>query len=125
MGAVYWDLPNLGPFQPFVGGGLGVSRNRVSKVRYVFPSLGPTAATITPSGSKSDLAMMLTAGTSLPLSERLSVEMAYRFADLGHFQTSAADATIIRTARSLSIAIDGTKGRLRTHGAILSLRHTF
>ena len=125
LGALYWDLPKAGPIRPFMGGGLGISRNRVSTISFKFPVLGPTAVTAVPSGNNSDLTYMLTAGGALPVSDKLSIELAYRYADLGSLKTSAGDAVVVRRSGSRTIAISGTRARMQTHGALLSLRYTF
>lgn len=125
IGALYWDLARLGPLHPFVGGGLGISRNRVSTIRYEFPQLGSTAATITPSGTGSDLAVMATAGTAFPVSGHVIIELAYRFTDLGHLKSPAGDAIIVRNSGTRSISVNATKASLQTHGGMLSLRRTF
>jgi opacity protein-like surface antigen len=125
FGVAYIDLPRIGSLQPFLGAGLGVARNRLGSMRYAFPSLSAEATTTTPGGSSTDLAYLLTAGLSLPLGERLDLDLAYRYTDLGQVQTSSGEAGVVRASGSRRIAIGGTKADLRNHGVMLSLRYAF
>jgi len=100
----YVDLPRLAGVQPFLGAGLGVARNRLRSVAYRFPLISAGATTSTPEGSSSDLAWLLTAGVSVPLSERLSLDVAYRFTDLGSLTSPSGDAEVVRPPASPAAA---------------------
>ncbi len=125
FGVAYVDLPRLAGLQPFLGAGLGVARNQVRGVTYRFPAIGATATTSLPSGSSSDLAWLLTAGVSVPLSERLALDLAYRYTDLGALTTASGTAEVVRPSRQRSIPIGGTTALLRNQGLQLSLRYAF
>jgi opacity protein-like surface antigen len=86
----------VGRVRPFLGAGLGVARNRLSSVTYRFPGIAANAATVTPDGSSSGLAYLLTAGISIPLNKRLDLDLAYRFSDLGDVRTSSGQAGLSR-----------------------------
>ena len=66
-----------------------------------------------------------TAGISVPLSERLDLDLAYRFTDLGSVTTGPGQAQVVRPAGTFSIPIDGTSAALHTQGVVLSLRYAF
>lgn len=125
FGVAYVDLPRIGKVRPFLGAGLGVARNRMGAMTYAFPNLSATATTTTPGGSSSDLAYLLTAGISVPLGDRLDLDLAYRYTDLGQVQTDAGQATVVRASGTRSLAIGGTKADLQSHGVMLSLRYVF
>ena len=125
FGVAYVDLPRIGKVRPFLGAGLGVAHNRAGAMTYAFPALSANATTTTPGGSSSDLAYLLTAGLSMPLGDRLDLDLAYRYSDLGSVQTDAGQATVVRSSGTRSIAIGGTKADLRSHGVMLSLRYAF
>jgi len=125
FGVAYVDLPRVGEVRPFLGAGLGVARNRIEALNFRFPGIAPTAITTIPGGSTSDLAYLLTAGISLPLSGRLDLDLAYRFSDLGSVKTSGGQAQVVRPARTFSIPIGGTTSYLKTHGLVVSLRYAF
>lgn len=125
FGVAYVDLPRLAGVQPFLGAGLGVARNQVRGITYRFPAIAADATTSLPSGTSSDLAWLLTAGVSLPLSERLALDLAYRYTDLGSLTTPSGTAEVVRPAGRRTIPIGGTTALLRNQGLQLSLRYAF
>lgn len=125
LGIAYVDLPRVGKVRPFLGAGLGVARNRMGMMTYAFPNLDPTATTTTPAGSNIDFAFLLTAGVSVPLSNRFDLDLAYRYSDLGQVSTDSGTATVVRGGEPKSVDIGGTEARLQSHGVVLSLRYTF
>ena len=92
---------------------------------YAFPNLSATATTTMAGGSSTDLAYLLTAGLSVPLGDRVDLDLAYRYTDLGQVQTESGQATVVRSAGTRSIAIGGTQADLRSHGVTLSVRYAF
>ena len=125
FGVGYIDLPNVSTVQPFIGAGLGAARNRISAVTYGFPALAPDASTTISGGATTGLAWLLTAGVAIPLNEQLTLDLAYRYTDLGTVQTDAGSATIVRPAGTKTLDIAGTQSSLQTHGAMLTLRYAF
>jgi opacity protein-like surface antigen len=125
FGVAYLDLPRLGQVRPFLGAGLGVANNRMGAMTYAFPNLSATATTTMAGGSSTDLAYLLTAGLSVPLGDRVDLDLAYRYTDLGQVQTESGQATVVRSAGTRSIAIGGTQADLRSHGVTLSVRYAF
>jgi opacity protein-like surface antigen len=125
MGAVYADLGLYGRLRPFLGVGLGASRNRIGAVRFDFPGLAPGAATVTPGGKRTELAWMATAGFSTALSKRLTLDLAYRYVDLGEVRTDAGPAQIVRASGTRTIAIAPTRTALKAEGVSVSLRWGF
>ncbi len=70
----YYDIGNFNGFTPYVGAGIGVSRNRISDINL------PATST---SGSKTSFAYALHAGVSYEVNEALSIDASYRYIDLG------------------------------------------
>ena len=121
QGAV--DLaPSSWRVRPFVTAGAGLARNTLDEVVFAFPSIGPNAVTITPGGTYLDLARTAGAGVSVPLSSALTLDLAYRWTDLGDARTDVGGATIVRPTRELTIDIDATRTDLQTSGVSVSLR---
>ena len=84
MVAAYVDLPalglpRLGPFDPFVGAGVGAARVRAGETRMMFPA----TTTIVPGVRRSNFAWMVTAGVATVLSESTTLDLAWRYSDLG------------------------------------------
>ena len=91
MIAAYVDIPQLGlrtlgPFSPFVGGGAGVSRIDIGETRMEFPK----TATLVPAGQQVGFARMLTSGVGISLSEKLTLDLAYRYTHSGAAETGRA-----------------------------------
>jgi opacity protein-like surface antigen len=125
FGVAYVDLPPIGPVQPFLGAGVGAAHNQMGAMRYSFPALPANASTTTPDGSRTNLAYLLTAGLSVPLGDRLDLDLAYRYTDLGQVQTNGGEATVVRARGTRRIDIGGTHADLQSHGAMISLRYAF
>ena len=125
FGVAYVDLPRILGVRPFLGAGIGAARNQLDGVTYRFPAIAANASTTTASGSSSGVAYLLTAGVAVPLSERLSLDLAYRFSDLGQVRSRTGSATIVRPRGIRSITIAGTEADLQTQGLQVSLRYAF
>jgi opacity protein-like surface antigen len=108
--------------RPFVTAGAGLARNEIDAVVYAFPGLGPQALTVTRGGSQTDLVTTAGAGLTMPLSSSLSLDVAYRWTDLGEARTEAGAARIVRPARELTIDVDATRADVQASGVSVSLR---
>ncbi len=125
FGVAYVDLPRLGGVRPFLGAGIGAARNRLEGLEFRFPAIAADATTATTGGSSTGLATLLTAGIAVPLSERLSLDLAYRFTDLGTVRGRSGKATVVRPRGTRSLTIAGTETALQTQGLQMSLRYSF
>lgn len=125
MVAAYADLGVYGKLRPFVGAGIGAARNKLGPLRFAFPGLAANATTIIPGASHTNTAWMATAGVSWPLSRRLTLDVAYRYADLGEVRSGAGPAVITRTSGVRSIDIAPTHASLVTQGVGASVRWGF
>ncbi|MCY4405756.1 MAG: hypothetical protein OXC15_05275 [Rhodospirillaceae bacterium] len=129
MVAAYADLPalglpRLGPFDPFVGAGVGVARIRTGETRMMFPA----TTTIVPGGHRTGLAWMLTAGVATALGESTTLEVAWRYSELGTAETGTGGGRVVwRDGSREPIMLDlaPTEAHLKSHGIRLSLRHSF
>jgi opacity protein-like surface antigen len=118
-------LPSLGPVEPFIGGGVGVARHDIDRVTFAFPGLSTNATTVIQGGESTRFAYMLTAGGAVRLSDRITLDIAYRYSDLGVARTAAGPAVITRTSFTRTLDIAGTQADLVTHGVSASLRAGF
>ena len=117
-------LPRLGPFDPFIGAGLGAVRNRIGETRMTFPA----TTTIVPDASRTDLAWMVTAGVSMPLDERVSLDIAWRYTHLGEVRTRRGAGRVVwrdGSREPLPLDLAPTWARLASREARLSLRYAF
>ncbi len=106
----------------FLSAGAGVSRNELHAVTFAFPGIAPDAATIARGGVHTAFAWTAAAGTSIPLTDGVLLDVTLRYSDLGTFRTSSGPATIIRPARTFELEIAGTDAEMRTVGISVSLR---
>ena len=96
MLAAYVDLPGLGlprpgPFAPFVGAGVGGVRTRTGETRMHFPA----TTTVVPGARRIGLAWMLTAGVAMALDERATLDLAWRYTDLGEARTGQGAGRVV------------------------------
>ncbi len=111
-------------FQPYAGGGVGLSYNRVGQMTFLFPdNQGKHKISITPSGDRKNLAYMLAIGTGVILTEHLSMDFAYRYFDLGRVETSPGN--MFMDVKPAGIAINGIESPIRLHGLSVGLRYMF
>jgi opacity protein-like surface antigen len=87
MANAYADLGTWWCMTPFVGAGIGMSRNTISSfVDVNTPNLG---VAFTPNASKWDFAWALHAGVGYKVAPGLTVELAYRYLNMGDGVTGA------------------------------------
>ncbi|MFN3347674.1 outer membrane protein [Pseudorhodoplanes sp.] len=86
MGNAYVDLGTWWGFTPFVGAGIGYSRNTISNWRDINNQTGATAYADT--HSQWEFAWAVHAGLAYQVTPNFTVEFAYRYLDLGDFATA-------------------------------------
>lgn len=127
MLAGFVDIPlpeRFSNFTPFIGAGIGTVWNRIGKSTLNFPA---TIVTL-PGGSLSGMTHMLTLGVAVPLNERTTLDLSYRYSDLGKIQTGRGEgSTVWRDGRKepSRYPVGPTQSRLKAEGIRLSLRYTF
>ncbi len=117
-------VPKPGPFAPFLGAGIGAAHTRIGETTMTFP----VTTTTVPGGSKTGPAWMATAGVAMALDDRVTLDLAWRYSDLGEIRTPRGPGRVVwrdgrRVPRPLDLA--PTRARLRGHGVRLSLRYSF
>ena len=129
MLAAYLDLsgvglPRLGPLRPFVGAGAGLSRVEIEQTRMRFSR----TTTVVPGERRVDFAWMLAAGFALPLGEKATLDLAWRYADFGEVETGRGRGRIVwrdGSREPLELDLAETRAELSGHGLRLSLRWSF
>ena len=81
----YDDLGHRGGFVPYVGAGVGVARNEMDGVAF------STSPNIQSGDDTWSLAWSLMAGAGFQLSERVILDLGYRFIDMGKAESGTAD----------------------------------
>ena len=117
-------VPRIGPFSPFIGAGIGVVRTRTATTTMSFPK----TTTIVPGGGWTGTTWMLTAGASVAVDARTTLDIAWRHTDLGEARTGRGEGRVVwRDGRREPLPLDlaPTHARLRTQGLQVSLRYAF
>jgi opacity protein-like surface antigen len=124
MGWAYFDIGEPSrPLRPFVGVGAGLSLNILSEVRMDYPTLTQPAWTITPPGTRISPAFGFTAGVAHELSEKATLEIAWRYSHYGWAGTDVGPVLIRRGAVFRDdLIIDETRARLATNAVMVSVR---
>lgn len=127
--AAFLDLPELGlsrigPFGPFVGAGVGATRNRIGETHMRFPR----TTTIVPGADHVDIAWMVTAGLATALGEDLTLDVAWRYTDAGAVRTGQGAGRVVwrdGSREPLPLDLAPTRATQASHGLRLSLRYAF
>jgi OOP family OmpA-OmpF porin len=88
----YLDLnalaPNLlGPIQPFIDGGVGVAHNEMSPMSGLFLGVVPVSYS---GAARTNFAWGVGAGAGYALTPNLTIELAYKYLDLGPVETGGS-----------------------------------
>lgn len=116
LGRANWSV------RPFVTAGAGAARNEIGKITFAFPGIAPDAVTIIRGGAHTSFTWMAGLGATIPLTESLHLDLAVRHHDSGTVRTDAGPATIVRPRGTLVLDIDSTGARVRSTGAMFSVR---
>lgn len=111
---VYYDLPLEGRFTPFVGAGLGFARNRIGSVDY---TLNGAFLDVESGHTETNFAWALMAGGSYAVTDRIALEVGYRYLDAGELKTSGSLA--------FGGSVPALTSDLRSHEVMASLRYSF
>jgi len=83
----YYDFGHWGSFVPYLGAGVGLARNELDGVSF------STSPNIQAGDTNWSLAWSGMAGAGFQLSERVILDLGYRFIDMGKAQSGTADSS--------------------------------
>ncbi|MBN9025648.1 MAG: porin family protein [Rhizobiales bacterium] len=116
----YVDLGTYHGITPYVGAGIGTSRNTISGFRDINTELG--ASGYAGSDSQWNFAWALHAGLGFKVTENLIFDLGYSYLDLGNARTDAA----YNTNPAYSRANDGFKFKnITSHDVNFGIRYLF
>ncbi|MCY3556701.1 MAG: outer membrane beta-barrel protein [Gemmatimonadetes bacterium] len=124
MIAAHLDLTTYGPFRVFAGTGAGLHYIDISEFHMTFPR----TQTIVPDGQQVDFTVMLAAGVATSLSDRITLDLAWRYVDWGIVETGSATGEVIwkdGSREPLELDLAETWAMLRGRGLRVSLRYGF
>ncbi len=112
-------------WQPFLGLGAGVSRNAVGAMTYDFPALQQPRYSVMPGGTEYAFAWAATAGIGYRVSDAVTLELAYRYSDLGKVATDVGSLYNVTSRSARYIPIAATEADLVTQSVTVSARFGF
>lgn len=124
MVAAYMDFAAYGPSRLFAGTGAGLHYVDISEFHMTFPR----TQTFVPDGRQIDFTLMLTAGVATSLSDKITLDLAWRYVDWGIVETGRATGQVIwkdGSREPLELDLAETWAMLRRHGFRASLRYAF
>jgi opacity protein-like surface antigen len=110
----------LGRFVPYVGVGLGYSKNEIDSFSYTSGGLKGKG----PGNDESGFAWQVAAGIGFKLTEKLFLDFEYRYADLGEISVGKGENDLTEFGLG-KVDLEGIKGDLRVQEAVLGLRYVF
>lgn len=123
--AVWFDLPAMGRWRPYLGLGAGLARNHMGPMTYEFPGLGPGDYTRVGGASRTDFAWFAGAGVTVTLTRMLRLDLGLRYSDLGEMRTASGPITIVRGGQTFVIDAGATRTDFRIASLRVSLRYRF
>jgi opacity protein-like surface antigen len=126
--AYFEPLTALGyvtPIKPFIGAGAGASWNEIGEMTYKFPALRQPRYSQMPGGTNTSFAWSVVGGAAYDISDRLTLDISYRYSDLGEVRTDEGTLFIQRSSSTLEIPIAETKANLTEQSIAASFRWRF
>ncbi|MDE2848961.1 MAG: hypothetical protein OXO51_19855 [Gemmatimonadota bacterium] len=124
MVAAYMDLTAYGPFRAFAGTGAGLHYVDISEFQMTFPR----TQTFVPDGRLIDFTVMLEAGVATSLSDKITLDLAWRYMDWGIVETGKATGQVVwkdGSREPLELDLADTWAMYRGQGFRASLRYAF
>ncbi|MGN6670947.1 MAG: outer membrane protein [Candidatus Nucleicultricaceae bacterium] len=117
MANAYLDLIEYYRFVPYIGFGVGVSWNKLDALKTALAiGANPIVNETRPGKTQASLAWQLTAGTAYKFTPDWSLDLYYRYSDLGKVQTNR----IVGNAYD-----DKAVAKLNNHEVMVGVRYTF
>lgn len=111
------------PVRPYVTAGAGVAWNHLDPMVFRFPALDQT--TTTAGGDTTSFAWRAGAGLTIPVDASVSIDIAWRYMDLGTVETDQGDITVERHGEVSHVEVGATRADLAVQTVGVSLRWAF
>jgi len=112
----YFLLDKTSFIIPYVGAGIGWSRNTISNnPHYIDGEYNFTRK----GGVHNDLAWKLTAGSLFKLNDKVKLSLEYSYTNLGHFKSGKVDYVV----NGDIFPVSRSKTKIRTHSIMVGLRY--
>ena len=117
MLGAYWDFARSGA-TPYLGAAVGWAQNKIDEIVNTGGALGSNAIFL-PGGTWSGRAWSLMAGVGIPLGGSVTLDLGYRFIDLGEIES---DSGPVSCTFPCSGTYSGLSGKLRAHELMFGVR---
>ena len=116
----YFDVPAVmfGPVQPYVDAGIGIAWNHLGTTSGNSGAVGPFTLA---GSSRTNIAWAIGAGAGYPLAPQLTLDLGYRFLDLGQLRT---DSSLSFGGMTVPVTPSKTGG-VNAHQVTIGLRFEF
>ena len=105
---------------PYIGGGIGISRNKMGVVTEVTPE---NEVAYLDGNKVSQFSYKLAAGTLINLTKKLSLDINYQYVDLGSFKSGLDYVASGGATGNLTEALNG--GEIKTQELMVGLQYKF
>lgn len=113
---VYADVAKFGRFTPYVGGGVGFSRNTVDDVAV---SSGAITGTLK-GDTNTSFAWQLSTGVGIEIAPKWSIDVGYRYMDMGEAKSGTS-----ATVAGIGLTGAASEGDLHAHEIQAGVRYQF
>jgi opacity protein-like surface antigen len=118
----YYDFDIGSPVKPYLAAGVGIARNKVKTINATNPAAATLPALFSnyqfAGDSDTSFAWFLGAGVGYAVGSGVTLELGYRYVDLGDLKIPAQTVSF----NTGPVAYDGAKGQLKTHEVTLGFR---
>jgi opacity protein-like surface antigen len=105
----------------YVGAGIGLAQNKIDRISIESNFVGGRQANAL-GGTKTGFTFAVMAGFGIPLSRQLTLDVGYRYIDLGKIETAAGTFNITSPVTASVSNFSGFEGKLRAQELTLGLR---
>lgn len=112
LASLYYDVDTSSRVTPYVGGGIGFSRNKISNLAIGYETEEGSLTVPVPNETSTSFAWHLSTGIGVSLDENTVADLGYRYIDLGKVESGEIDGVAYG-------------GDLRAHEAQIGLRYHF
>ncbi|MDX1373942.1 MAG: outer membrane beta-barrel protein [Burkholderiales bacterium] len=119
----YYDIPFkiADRVTPYVGLGIGRTKNKVDDIKYSEPGPPPASGKV-PGGSDTSTAWQVTLGANIRVMRNLVIDIGYRYSDLGKLKTNAGSAVAGEPFNADNYTTP-LEGKLRANELLLNFRY--
>ncbi len=118
----YYDIATFGRFIPYLSAGVGLANNKAGTLTINSSSGGSSYTTTLTKKSTNNLAWQVGAGSAIKLTNKIDLDLNYKFMDMGKVKTGSGSTTYSNNTTEPASA---GNSKLRTHEFSIGARYNF